>query len=898
MTLDPQSLLSTLYLDGRALGQYHALPKLQEAGYPGIARLPVSIRIVLESLLRHMNGEHVEPHHVAALANWKPVAARTDEVPFMVNRIVAPDSSGVPLLADLAAMRDAAVRQGYPAGIIEPLVRVDLVVDHSLLVERSASPDAAAYNLAEEFRRNRERYQFLKWAGSSFRNLQVVPPGVGIIHQINIEKLSAVVDEKDGILFPDSLVGTDSHTPMINGIGVLGWGVGGIEAEAVMLGQPIYFLTPDVVGFELTGQVGAGVTATDLVLTIVQALRKAKVVGKFVEFFGDGASTLAAADRCTIANMAPEYGATSAFFPIDEATLSFLRETGRDPIDVARVKAYFTAQGMFGMPARGDIDYSSVLSLDLSVVQPCIAGPNQPEQRIPLGQVAQTFGALPTPGSKRQPQAKPPRDEDSLLLRNGDIVLAAITSCANTSNPGVLLAAGLLAKKAVEKGLTVRQDKVKTSFTPGSRVVDDYLSRAGLQPYLDALGFHIAGHGCATCMGNGGPLNQRVQQALLDEDLTVCSVLSGNRNFEARIHPAIKANFLMSPPLVVAYAIAGRMDIDLTSDPMGAGARGEPVYLRDIWPADDEIEAAMTFAKDGARFRAIYSGFRQGDAQWQDLPVAQGATFGWDPDSSYLQPPPFFEEFSIAFSPPAPMAGARPLVILGDSVTTDHINPASFIHPDSPAGKYLTSLQVGQADFNSYIARRTNHDVMIRGVFANPRLRNAMVPGTEGGMTRWMPSGEVMTVFEAAMAYRRQGVPLVIIAGEDYGIGSSRDWAAKGPYLLGVRAVIARGFERIHRSNLVGMGILPCEFTGDDSAQTLRLDGSESFTLEGLENGLSIRQKLALRIARADGSEQVTTVLVRIDTPVEAQYFRHGGLLPYVLRRQLQKSTAQGAVAR
>ena len=873
--------LRPLEVGGRTVGHFHSLPALEAAGLGRISRLPLSIRIMLESLVRNLDGQRVTPSHVRQLAGWTPHAARVDEVPFIVARIIAPDASGIPLLADLAAMREVAVRHGLPAAAIEPSVPVDLIVDHSLVVERAGTPDALQFNLQQEYRRNEERYLFLKWAAQAFKAFRIIPPGIGIVHQVNLEYLARGVLQKDGVFYPDTLVGTDSHTSMINGIGVLGWGVGGIEAEAGMLGQPVYLLTPDVVGVELRGELEAGATSTDLALTVVERLRRHKVVGKFVEFFGDGAARLSAADRATISNMAPEYGATAGYFPVDRATLAYLRAAGRSEQELATIEAYFRAQHMFGMPAHGDIDYSETLCIDLAEVRPSVAGPSRPQDRIPLDElkprVRQLLAAAgPAPG----------KDEER-MVRDGDVVIAAITSCANTSNPAVLLAAGLLAKKAVERGLCVGP-KVKTSFTPGSRVVHAYLVKAGLQFFLDRLGFQVAGFGCATCIGNSGPLPQWIEDAVERDRLVVASVLSGNRNFEARIHPAVKANFLMSPPLVVAFALAGRIDLDLRHDPLGHDASGAPVYLRDIWPSRSEIDALMPFAADPANFRKLYDGDLGRDGGlWDALPAPGGELFAWDEASSYLRRPPFFDDFSLEQQAIAPIRQARALAILGDSVTTDHISPGGAIDADSEAGKYLASLGVRKAEFNTYVTRRTHDGVMARGTFANVRLRNLMVPDSEGGVTRHQPSGAVMSIFEAARAYRADGVPTVVLAGEEYGNGSSRDWAAKGPRLLGVRAVVARSFERIHRSNLVGMGILPCQFIGDDSVQTLGLRGDECFELIGIENGVRAQQEIDLLITRTDGSRHATKVRARIDTRIEEAYFRHGGILPFVLRQLL-----------
>jgi aconitate hydratase len=898
MALSCFDTLRDLEIDGRTVGRYHSLPALAQSLACSISRMPFSIRIVLESLVRNADGSTIEEADVRSLAGWQARASRDEEIPFVVARLVAPDASGIPFLADLAAMRDATQALGFPPRLIEPVVPVDLIVDHSLQVDRAGSADALIHNMQEEYRRNRERYSFLKWAAKAFRGFRITPPGVGIIHQVNIEQLARGVWQKDGIFFPDSLVGTDSHTSMINGIGVLGWGVGGIEAEAAMLGQPVYLLTPDVVGVELKGSLPPGATATDLVLTLTQTLRARKVVGKFVEFFGDGAACLPAPDRCTISNMAPEYGPTAAYFPVDDTTISFLRSAGRTEEELAQLRAYFEAQEMFGMPRAGQLDYTEVIQIDLASIVPSVAGPSRPQDRVPLSELKErvrdligTPSTAPSQASQAGRSVLPLPAEtyrQGAPLRHGDVVLAAITSCSNTSNPGVLLAAGLLAKKAVEKGLRA-DPHVKTSFTPGSRVVNAYLQQAGLQSYLDRLGFQVAGYGCATCMGNSGPLDPHIEDEISAGNLTVAAVLSGNRNFEARIHQAIRANFLMSPPLVVAFAIAGRVDFDPENEPLGQGSDGAPVYLRDVWPSMEEIDAVMKFARDPENFKRLYADFTAGDELWQELVAPEGDLFEWDGASTYIRQPPFFEGVELEVPEIKPLHGARLLALLGDSVTTDHVSPASTIKPDSPAGGYLKEHRVPTGDFNSYIARRTNHEVMMRGTFGNVRLRNLMLPGIEGGFTLHQPDGDRMSIYDASLAYAREQVPLIVIAGEEYGTGSSRDWAAKGPALLGVRAVVARGYERIHRSNLIGMGILPCQFIGDNSASLLQLDGSETFDLIGLEHGVKPRQKLTLRITRADGTRTEVAVLCRIDTPVESDYFRHGGILPYMLRKLLRE---------
>ncbi|MBI4292846.1 MAG: aconitate hydratase AcnA [Betaproteobacteria bacterium] len=878
---------------GKTPGHFYSLPALEAAGLGRVSRLPVSLRVVLESVLRHADGERITEQHVRQLANWNPRAPRTDEIPFVVSRIIAPEASGIPLLADLAAMRGVAQKFGRSPELIEPLVPVDLIIDHSLQVDRAGSPDAMRHNVELEFRRNGERYTFLKWAAQAFRSIKILPPGVGIIHQVNLEHWARGVWRKDGLVYPDTLVGVDSHTPMVNGIGVLGWGVGGIEAEAAMLGQPVYFLTPDVIGVELVGRLRPGVTSTDLVLTIVEVLRRAKVVGKFVEFFGEGVASLAAMDRATVANMAPEYGATVAYFPVDEETIAYLAQAGRTQDELEILEAYFTAQRMFGIPARGAIDYTQEIRFDLASVVPSVAGPRRPQDRLALDALKPAFSELferPIAqggfGRSASVSAEAPTGAAARPLRHGDIVIAAIASCTNTSSPGVMLAAGLLAKKAVQKGLRVAP-WVKSSLTPGSRVVAEYLREAGLQPYLDRLGFNVAGFGCATCVGNSGPLPATIEEAIVRDDLIVAAVLSGNRNFEARIHQQIKANFLMSPPLVVAFAIAGRIDIDMATEPLGPDESGKPVYLRDVWPSPEEIGAVMNYARKPETYRRLYANAARENDLWNQMPAAGGAVFPWDGASTYLREPPFFDDFEMTPRVRPGIAGARILGIFGDSVTTDHISPGGAIKPSSPAGGFLRSLGVAVDDFNTYMARRANHEVMVRGTLANVRIRNLMVPDSEGGITRHYPGGERMPIYDAAMAYAKERVPLAVFAGEEYGTGSSRDWAAKGVQLLGVRALIARSFERIHRSNLVGMGVLPCQFMNDDSAQSLGLDGSETLDLLGIENGIEPQQTVRLIVRRADGSTREAMLRARIDTPVEADHYRHGGILPYVLRRLL-----------
>ncbi|MGD2139250.1 MAG: aconitate hydratase [Burkholderiales bacterium] len=926
-------------------GKLYSLPALEKAGIGKISRLPVSIRIVLESVLRNCDGKKVTEEHIRQLANWKPNAKRTEEIPFVVSRIVLQDFTGVPLLADLAAMRSVAGAMSKDPKVIEPLVPVDLVVDHSVQIDNYGSRNALDLNMKLEFHRNKERYQFMKWGMQAFDTFKVVPPGIGIVHQVNLEYLARGVHRKDGVYYPDTLVGTDSHTTMINGIGVVGWGVGGIEAEAGMLGQPVYFLTPDVVGVNLKGKLRWGVTATDLVLTITEMLRKAKVVGKFVEFHGEGAAELAVTDRATIANMAPEYGATMGFFPIDGRTVEFLRYTGRTDDEVAAFEAYYKAQGMFGMPKARQVQYSQLLELDLSKVEPSLAGPKRPQDRIALGSVKKRFADLfskpaaesgyskpaaelgkrfvtelengyprhgggtvaaeslrpgaaadvvemvdnrPTPDTVA---ANPNAPHGKVEIGHGDVLIAAITSCTNTSNPSVLVAAGLLAKKAVEKGLTVKKH-IKTSLAPGSRVVTEYLKKAGLLPYLEKLGFYLSAYGCTTCIGNAGPLNPALEEAIVDNDLVCAAVLSGNRNFEARIHANIKANFLASPPLVVAYAIAGTMLKDLMTEPVGTGKDGKPVYIGDIWPQPQEVADALQYATDAKTFRKLYKDLAHATPLWMDVPSSSGEVYNW-PTSTYIAEPPFFEGFGMSPGSISDIEGARALGVFGDSVTTDHISPAGSIKDTSPAGKYLLGNDVQKVDFNSYGARRGNHEVMMRGTFANVRIKNLMLPpnadGTrvEGGWTLHQPDGEKMSIYDAAMRYIDNHVPTVVFGGEEYGTGSSRDWAAKGTQLLGVKAVIARSFERIHRSNLVGMGVLPLQFKGNDSVDSLGIKGDEIFDIVGLDD-LKPQQDITLVITRKDGSRKEVTLLSRIDTAIEVDYFKHGGILPYVLRELLE----------
>ncbi|UZD56016.1 aconitate hydratase AcnA [Caldimonas aquatica] len=880
-------------------GKFFSLPELAKQ-YPNIHKLPVSIRIVLESVLRNCDGKKVTPEHVAQLANWQPNAERVDEIPFIVARVVLQDFTGVPLLADLAAMRSVADRMGKNPKLIEPLVPVDLVVDHSVMIDYYGNKKALDLNMKLEFQRNRERYEFLKWGMQAFETFGVVPPGFGIVHQVNLEYLARGVHQRnDGVYYPDTLVGTDSHTTMINGIGVVGWGVGGIEAEAGMLGQPVYFLTPDVVGFELTGQLREGVTATDLVLTITEILRREKVVGKFVEFFGEGTASLAVPDRATIGNMAPEYGATMGFFPVDEKTIEYFRGTGRSKREIEAFEAYFRAQGLFGIPRAGEIHYSKVVRLDLGQVAPSLAGPKRPQDRIEIGHLKRTFTELfskpVAENGFNQPAEKLEQvytTSNGIDLRNGDVLIAAITSCTNTSNPGVLLAAGLLAKKAVEYGLKVKPH-IKTSLAPGSRIVTEYLEKAGLLPYLEKLGFAVAAYGCTTCIGNAGDLAPEINEAIVNNDLVCAAVLSGNRNFEARIHPNLKANFLASPPLVVAYAIAGNVTKDLMTEPVGKGKGGRDIYLGDIWPSSDEVYRLMKYAMDPKAFKENYEKVTKKPGKlWEEIKGVKGQVYNW-PKSTYIAEPPFFKDFTL--EPQASgtsIRGARAMALFGDSITTDHISPAGSIKENSPAGQWLKENGVLKADFNSYGSRRGNHEVMMRGTFANVRIKNLMIPPgpdgsrEEGGLTLFQPGGEKMFIYDAAMKYIAQGTPTIVFAGEEYGTGSSRDWAAKGTQLLGIKAVVARSFERIHRSNLVGMGVLPLQFMGDDSWESLGIKGDEEFDIE-LGEEIRPQQDATLVIRRPDGSEQRVTLRLRIDTPIEVDYYKHGGILPYVLRQLL-----------
>lgn len=884
------SLKSFNYGAGKTC-QYYSLPALESAGVGPVSKLPVSIRIVLESVLRNVDGKKVTEADVQGISNWKANAERTSEIPFIVARIVLQDFTGVPLLVDLAAMRSAVAELGKDPGIIEPLVPVDLVIDHSVQVDVAGIPNALQKNMEIEFQRNRARYEFLKWGQQAFSGFGVVPPGIGIVHQVNLEYLAKGVLTKDGVAYPDSLVGTDSHTTMINGLGIVGWGVGGIEAEAGMLGQPVYFLTPDVVGVHLTGSLKPGVTATDLVLTITEMLRKAKVVGKFVEFHGTGAALLSLTDRATIANMAPEYGATMGFFPFDEESCRYMTNTGRTAEQVDLCRQYYKAQGLFGMPETGEIEYSTLLEMDLGTVVPSIAGPKRPQDRIELTAVKQKFEellALPVAESGYNKSgasydASAPYG-DGETLRHGSVVIAAITSCTNTSNPSVMLAAGLVAKKAVALGLK-KKSYVKTSLAPGSRVVTEYFEKTGLNVYLDQLGFETVGYGCTTCIGNSGPLEETLEQAVISNDLVVASVLSGNRNFEARVHQNVKANFLMSPPLVVAYALAGTVDIDLTTEAIATSSDGNPVYLHDIWPTTEEVQELLEAANDPATYSKLYTDFASENPLWNEIPSSTGSVYEWDRESTYIQEPPYFENFGPDAGIAADVLNARALAIFGDSVTTDHISPAGAIKPSSPAGKYLQEKGVAPVDFNSYGSRRGNDRIMMRGTFANVRIKNLMVPGVEGGVTAFQPSGEQLSIYDASIQYQSENTPLIILAGQEYGTGSSRDWAAKGTNLLGVKAVIAQSFERIHRSNLVGMGVLPCQFKEGVSAHTLGLDGTETFDLVGIEAGIQPRMDVTLVIRKLTGETISVPVTLRIDTPIEVDYYLHGGILKFVLRQ-------------
>lgn len=953
MLINPFDTLRTLELEKKY--RFYSLPVLEEQGVAKIRRLPVSIRIMLESLLRNCDGERVCEEDILHLAQWDAKKPQKHDVPFVVSRVILQDFTGVPLLVDLAAMRDAVADQKLNPGIIEPQVPVDLVVDHSVQVDRAGTDDAFMFNLEVEFERNFERYSLLKWGQQAFKTFKVVPPGIGIVHQVNLEHLATVVVEKESLLYPDTLVGTDSHTTMINGLGVVGWGVGGIEAEAAMLGQPVVIRMPEVIGVHLSGSLQQGVTATDLTLRITELLRKEKVVDKFVEFFGEGAASLNVADRATIGNMSPEYGATMGFFPADEKTLEYLQMTGREEKQIHYVREYLKAQQLFGIPRKGEVDYTKVLELDLNSITACVAGPKRPQDRVNLTEIKNRFQELISApisagGYEKKTAELKPRicvhsegafsllshhdtggteelergnkmpqswSEDEMvtnrpithaivdpgysstahseslacdmMLTHGSVVIAAITSCTNTSNPSVMLGAGLLAKKAVEKGLRVNS-LIKTSLAPGSRVVTDYLTKTGLQTYLDQLGFHLVAYGCTTCIGNSGPLDERVENAIKDYDVIAASVLSGNRNFEARIHSSVKANFLMSPPLVVAFAIAGRIDIDMDKEPLGYSKEGKPVFLREIWPSEKEIQEAIAKGIQPTMFKTRYAHIMKDNPTWQEIATVKGTQYAWDPKSTYIQKPPYFEDFNRKLPKRKELMGMRPLALFGDSVTTDHISPAGAFSQSSPAGKYLISLGVNADDFNSYGSRRGNHHVMMRGTFANVRIHNKMADGKEGGYTKLVPEGTVIPIFEACERYAEKGIPLIIFAGKDYGMGSSRDWAAKGATLLGVKVVIARSFERIHRSNLIGMGILPLEFRNEDSWESLEIQGDEVFSLRGIEKEIAPKQEVELQIVRSNNKVDTVKVISRIDTPIEVEYYTHGGIMPFMLRQLMMKS--------
>jgi len=876
----------TLKVDGREYDIF-ALDALEKKGVGAVARLPFSLKVLLENLLRQEDGRFVKAAEIEALASWKPGTTASTEIAFMPARVLLQDFTGVPAVADLAAMRDAMATLGGDAKKINPLLPAELVIDHSVQVDKFNSGMAFAFNAEMEFQRNVERYGFLRWGQHSFSNFQVVPPDTGICHQVNLEYLARVVFDlaEDGrtLAYPDSLVGTDSHTTMVNGLGVFGWGVGGIEAEAAMLGQPLSMLIPEVVGFKLHGRLAPGSTATDLVLVVTEMLRKLGVVNKFVEFYGTGLSSLSLPDRATIANMAPEYGATMGFFPVDEETLAYLRFTGRDAQRIRLVEDYTKRQGIFRTDATPDPAYSQTIELDLASVEAAIAGPKRPQDRVLLRNAKTSFAtAMEGVAPKR---AEVQNNGDRFELSNGSIVIAAITSCTNTSNPSLMLGAGLLAKKAIEHGLQ-RKPWVKTSLAPGSKVVTDYLDAAGLSTYLDQLGFQLVGFGCTTCIGNSGPLPEPIGAAIKETGLVAVSVLSGNRNFEGRIHPLVRANYLASPLLVVAYALAGRMDVDISSDAIGEDRAGKPVYLRDIWPSPAEIEQAVRAAVKTQMYSKEYGEVFHGDDRWRSLPIPEGDLYAWNAQSTYIARPPFFDGMPKSPEAPADIRNARVLAVLGHSVTTDHISPAGSIQPDGPAGRYLIERGVKPVDFNSYGARRGNHEVMVRGTFANIRLRNQLAPGTEGGVTLHLPGGEAMSIYDAAMRYQKEGVPLVVIAGKEYGAGSSRDWAAKGPLLLGVRAVIAESYERIHRSNLVGMGVLPLEFEPGQTPASLGLTGREKYSIEGI-GALSPRKKVTVRATDDSGKTTTFQTIARADTPEEVAYYQHGGILRYVLRQML-----------
>ncbi|WP_138494928.1 aconitate hydratase AcnA [Paenibacillus pinistramenti] len=894
------SALRSLEVGGKTY-RYYDLKNLEAQGLGSVSKLPFSIKVLLEAAIRQYDGRAITDEHVKQIAGW--AEGRDDkEIPFIPARIVLQDFTGVPVVVDLAAMRDTVKKAGGDPKQINPLVPVDLVIDHSVMVDAFGTPEALEYNMKVEFERNEERYRFLRWAQTAFNNFRAVPPATGIVHQVNLEYLASVAATKtiDGetVVFPDSLVGTDSHTTMINGLGVVGWGVGGIEAEAGMLGQPLYFVTPEVIGFKLTGSLAEGATATDLALTVTQMLRKKGVVGKFVEFYGPGLANISLADRATVANMAPEYGATIGYFPVDNETLNYLRSTGRTDEQVALVEAYYKAQGMFRTSDTEDPQFTDLIELDLASVVPSLAGPKRPQDRIELSNMKENFNSIiRTPVDKggyglsdekiaEKVAVKHP-DGRETVLGTGAVVIAAITSCTNTSNPSVMLGAGLLAKKAVERGLT-KPAYVKSSLTPGSLVVTQYLEKAGLIAPLEQLGFHVAGYGCATCIGNSGPLPDEVSAAIADNDLTVAAVLSGNRNFEGRVHAQVKANYLASPPLVVAYALAGTVNIDLQNDPLGYDQAGEPVYLKDIWPSSEEIKRAVSLSVSPEMFRSKYENVFTQNERWNSIPVPEGELYEWDEKSTYIANPPFFEHIADGLKDIGEIRKARVLALLGDSVTTDHISPAGNISPSSPAGLYLTEHGVDRKDFNSYGSRRGNHDVMMRGTFANIRIRNQVAPGTEGGVTKYLPTDEVMSIYDASMKYQNEGNNLVVIAGKEYGTGSSRDWAAKGTYLLGVKAVIAESFERIHRSNLVGMGVLPLQFQEGSSWQALGIDGTETFDILGLSNDVKPGETLTVVATRTDGTQFEFPAIARLDSMVDVDYYHNGGILQTVLRQMIQ----------
>lgn len=867
---------------------YYSLPALAKAGEGTIDNLPVSIRILLESLLRNYDGHQITEQDVLNLARWDANSPQAAEIPFKPARVVAQDFTGVPLVVDIAAMRTAVAELGGDASMIEPLVPVDLVIDHSIQVDAYGTDNAFQFNTQREFERNKERYEFLKWGQQAFDKFKIIPPSIGIVHQVNLEYLAQVVMTEESMAYPDTVVGTDSHTTMINGLGIVGWGVGGIEAEAAMLGQPVYILTPEVLGVHMKGVLQEGVTATDLVLTVTQRLREAAVVGKFVEFFGEGVDALSLPDRATLSNMCPEYGATIGFFPPDDETINYLRLTGRDDAHVDFVETYLKAQGLFGIPRLGEVEYSDVLEVNLGDIEPSIAGPKRPQDRIALSDVKDKFNELLSRPVSDDGFGVTVDNQTEDNITHGSVVISAITSCTNTSNPSVMIGAGLLAKKAVEKGLRV-PDYVKTSLAPGSRVVTEYLRNTGLLPYLEKIGYNVVGYGCTTCIGNSGPLNEIVQEAIDENNLVTASVLSGNRNFEARVHPEIKANFLMSPPLVVAYGLAGRIDIDLSTEPIGYNDTGEAVYLRDIWPSRQEIAEMIANAVNRRTFKEMYESIGNQAPEWEELEGATGVLYPWNERSTYIQHPPFFEGFSREPDPISDITDARILGIFGDSVTTDHISPAGAIAAASPAGSYLQERGVETPDFNTYGARRGNDRVMSRGTFANRRVRNLMTSDVEGGYTLQYPDATQTTIYDAALHYRENNVPTVIFAGQDYGMGSSRDWAAKGPKLLGVKAVIVESYERIHRSNLIGMGILPLQFKDGENVQTLELDGSEIISITGFADGLQPGQMATLKITRSNGEVQTTEACIRIDSPVEVEYYKHGGILDYVIRNFLSE---------